>query len=62
MASREDVKDETDQELIEWGLSIEDGLSDWEMKFLEDMQAVAKLSPLSPGRRTKLEEIIMDKG
>jgi len=55
--------DETDEELVEWALSIEAGLSTWEMDFIEDMKKLVDAdTKLSPGRRSKLEEIVKNKG
>ncbi len=63
MATHDDVKDETDAELVEWALSIEnDKITKWEIKFVEDMDKVLKTDgSLSPGRRTKLEQIILER-
>jgi hypothetical protein len=63
VASPEDVKKESAAELVSWGLSIEKGLTDWEIKFLEDMNKRIKGEErLSVGMRNKLEQIIVEKG
>jgi len=63
VANPKDVEMATDQELVDWGLDIEEGLTEWEMNFLEDMRRVLKSGVnLTRGRRLKLEEIITEKG
>lgn len=61
MATHDDVKDETDEELVAWALDLE-GTTAWETKFVEDMEKVLKEGEgLSPGRRKKLQEIILER-
>jgi hypothetical protein len=63
MANADDVKKETNQELVAWGLDIEEGLTDWEMEFLESAKKRLNSGhPLTPPMRKKLEEIITEKG
>ena len=63
MAKKEDVVNETAEELVEWGLTIENSLTDWEVEFLEDMEKRLKQGfSITSKQRTKLEEIITDKG
>lgn len=62
MVSREDVQNETAEELIAWGLSIETKLTKWEMDFLEDLDKKVKHNPLTEKQRVKLEQIVMEKG
>jgi len=63
MASQEDVKGQEDEELVEWGLGIEDGLTDWEMQFLESMNTrVVEGQQITATMRVKLEQIIREKG
>lgn len=58
-----DVTGQTSEELVAWGLDIEDGLTDWEIRFLEDMQArVESHQQITEGMRSKLEQIIVDRG
>lgn len=63
MPSKADVENESDAELVAWGLDIESGLTEWEVGFLEDMRKLVKGgTKLTHGRRKKLEQIIMEKG
>jgi len=63
MPSHEDVKGESDAELVSWGLEIESGLTDWEITFLEDMKIrVDEGSGFTEAMRGKLEQIVMEKG
>jgi len=63
MASQEDVRGQEDEELVAWGLDIEDGLTPWEMTFMEDMDKRVKAGEqITANMRLKLEQIIMEKG
>lgn len=63
MADPADVKPQTDRELIEWGLDIEEGLTEWEMTFLESARnRLNQGFSITSLMRTKLEQIIIEKG
>jgi len=63
MAKHEDVITQTDEELVEWANSIEDGLDDYEVNFVDDMNKWLKdRGPLTEKQRSFLERIVEKKG
>lgn len=55
---------EEDREAIEAALAIEEGLTDWEVSFVENLgrQVLDQLTPLSRRQREKLDEILRGRG
>lgn len=52
-----------DRELLEELCAIEEGLTEWEVEFVENMaQVLDRYSHLTPAQRIKAEEILEDKG
>ena len=66
MPTNDDVQGQTDRELVDWALDIEEGLTDWEVNFIESLDSYLKdqrpLSTREGGQRDILEKIIKKKG
>ena len=63
MADLADVKEQNDEELIAWGLDIDEGMTTWEVEFMESMKKrLDNGQEITATMRVKLEQIVEERG
>ena len=63
MPDRREVMTQTDRELVAWASDIEDGLTEWEVEFVESLNRwLEDRGALTDKQRSTLERIVEKKG